>query len=64
MSDERIQTPDLLPDDEVDLSLRPISLDDFVGQDAVCGQLQVAIEAARGRQEPLDHVLLAGPPGL
>jgi len=48
----------------VDLSLRPISLDDFVGQDAVCGQLQVAIEAARGRQEPLDHVLLAGPPGL
>ena len=64
MSDERIQTPDLLLDDEVDLSLRPISLDDFVGQDAVCGQLQVAIEAARGRQEPLDHVLLAGPPGL
>ena len=64
MSDERIQTPDLLPDDEVDLSLRPISLDDFVGQDAVCGQLQVAIEAARGRQESLDHVLLAGPPGL
>ena len=64
MSEERIQTPDLLPDDEVDLSLRPISLDDFVGQDAVCGQLQVAIEAARGRQEPLDHVLLAGPPGL
>ena len=64
MSENRIQTPDELPDDDQDLSLRPVSLDDFVGQDAVCSQLAVAITAAKGREEALEHVLLAGPPGL
>ncbi len=64
MSEDRIQTPDELPDDDQDLSLRPTNLEDFVGQDAVCSQLGVAIEAAKGREEALDHVLLAGPPGL
>jgi Holliday junction DNA helicase RuvB len=56
----------VLADDEDDLerSLRPRSLADFVGQDRVKEQLQIALEAARARGEALDHVLLAGPPGL
>ncbi len=57
--------PDPIPGEEdVDRSLRPRRLEDFVGQDGVKSQLAVFIEAARGRGEPLDHVLLAGPPGL
>jgi Holliday junction DNA helicase RuvB len=51
-------------EDELDRSLRPKRLEDFVGQDAVKDQLAVFIEAARNRGEALDHVLLAGPPGL
>jgi holliday junction DNA helicase RuvB len=51
-------------DDELDRSLRPKRLADFVGQGAVKDQLGVFIEAARARGEALDHVLLAGPPGL
>ena len=64
MSEDRIQTPDELPDDELDLSLRPRRLGDFVGQPAVRSQLDIAIKAAKGRSDALDHVLLAGPPGL
>jgi Holliday junction DNA helicase RuvB len=52
------------PDRELDQSLRPRGLDDFVNQKQVTDQLAVFIEAARRRGEPLDHVLLAGPPGL
>jgi Holliday junction DNA helicase RuvB len=51
-------------DEELDRSLRPQMLDDFVGQHAVKEQLGVFIAAARGRGEALDHLLLAGPPGL
>jgi holliday junction DNA helicase RuvB len=51
-------------DDELDRSLRPKRLRDFVDQEQVTAQLEVFIEAARRRGEPLDHVLLAGPPGL
>ncbi len=51
-------------DEELDLSLRPRTLDEFVGQDRVREQLSIALEAARGRGEALEHVLLAGPPGL
>ena len=51
-------------DDELDRSLRPRKLSEFVNQEQVTGQLSVFIEAARGRDESLDHVLLAGPPGL
>jgi Holliday junction DNA helicase RuvB len=64
MSSGRLQTAELLPDDELDRSLRPRRLADFVGQTAIKDQLAVAIEAATSRQEALDHVLLAGPPGL
>jgi holliday junction DNA helicase RuvB len=60
----RIQTPDALPEDELDRSLRPRRLDDFVGQQSVRDQLAVSIEAAAARGDALDHVLLAGPPGL
>jgi Holliday junction DNA helicase RuvB len=52
------------PDEELDRSLRPRALRDFVGQPQVRDQLAVFIAAARGRDEALDHVLLAGPPGL
>ena len=60
----RIQTPDALPEDELDRSLRPRRLEDFVGQASVREQLAVSIEAAAARGDALDHVLLAGPPGL
>src|SRR5262245_25649843 len=57
--------PTLRPeDDEVERSLRPRRLDDFVGQDRVKEQLGIALDAAKGRGEALDHVLLVGPPGL
>ena len=51
-------------EDELERSLRPRTLADFVGQERVKEQLQIALEAARARGEALDHVLLAGPPGL
>ena len=60
----RIQTAEALPEEELDRSLRPRRLEDFVGQEKVKRQLAVSIEAAVRRDEPLDHVLLAGPPGL
>jgi Holliday junction DNA helicase RuvB len=52
------------PEEELDRTLRPATLEDFVGQRGVKDQLAVFIEAARARGEALDHVLLAGPPGL
>jgi holliday junction DNA helicase RuvB len=62
---ERIHDPVALPaEDDLDRSLRPKRLEDFVGQESVKEQLRVFIEAARARGEALDHVLLAGPPGL
>ena len=65
MQDAAVHHPAALPaEDDLDRSLRPKRLDDFVGQERVKEQLAIFIEAARGRDEPLDHVLLAGPPGL
>jgi holliday junction DNA helicase RuvB len=62
---ERLQAAAVAgPEEELDRTLRPQVLGDFVGQRAVKDQLAVFIEAARGRGEALDHVLLAGPPGL
>jgi Holliday junction DNA helicase RuvB len=56
---------EFLPEDAaLDLSLRPRTLEDFVGQERAKEQLSVALDAAKGRGEALDHVLLAGPPGL
>jgi len=62
---ERVTTAVLAPDEEeLDGSLRPRSLEEFVGQERVKEQLAIALEAAKGRGDALDHVLLAGPPGL
>ena len=60
-----ITTPEVLGDDRgVEASLRPSRLDEFVGQAKVRENLQIALEAARQRGEPLDHALFFGPPGL
>jgi Holliday junction DNA helicase RuvB len=62
--EHRIQTPVAIAEDDLDQSLRPRKLSEFVGQARVKEQLEIFIEAARARGEALDHVLLAGPPGL
>lgn len=51
-------------DEQLDRLFRPESLDDFIGQERHKDNLRVYVEAARRRGEPLDHILLAGPPGL
>jgi holliday junction DNA helicase RuvB len=62
---ERVATAVLAADEEeLDGSLRPRTLAEFVGQERVKEQLAIALEAAKRRGEALDHVLLAGPPGL
>ena len=64
-AEPRIHTPGVLDEEQdVDVSLRPRRLEDFVGQEGLREQLGVSLAAAAGRGEPLDHVLLAGPPGL
>ena len=62
--DAPIVTTSLTPQDEGEISLRPKLLADYTGQEKAKGNLSVYIEAARRRNEPLDHVLLYGPPGL
>ncbi|MFI5234826.1 MAG: Holliday junction branch migration DNA helicase RuvB [Gemmatimonadales bacterium] len=59
-------TPDALPEEtgHAEMALRPDRLEEFVGQEGVRQSLQIAIEAARKRKEPLDHILFFGPPGL
>ncbi|MEO8452225.1 MAG: Holliday junction branch migration DNA helicase RuvB [Gemmatimonadota bacterium] len=65
MSRVEVTTPDRLPEEAgTDHALRPSRLDEFVGQDGVKMSLQIAIDAAKGRNEPLDHILFFGPPGL
>jgi len=64
MTDPRILTASRVEDDAQDEGLRPRRLDDYIGQDRIREQLQVAIEAAKQRGEALDHTLLYGPPGL
>jgi Holliday junction DNA helicase RuvB len=64
MNDPRILQASRAAEDAQDEGLRPKRLDDYIGQDRIREQLHVAIEAARGRGEALDHTLLYGPPGL
>ncbi|KPF79125.1 ATP-dependent DNA helicase RuvB [Brevundimonas sp. AAP58] len=64
MSDDRIVSGQAAPGEAYDRALRPQTLSDFVGQEQAKGNLKVFIEAARGRGEAMDHVLLFGPPGL
>lgn len=61
---ERIISNDIRPEDITDDSIRPQSLDEYVGQHEVKENIRIFIEAAKMRNEPLDHVLLYGPPGL
>ncbi|HSP35966.1 MAG TPA: Holliday junction branch migration DNA helicase RuvB, partial [Thermoanaerobaculia bacterium] len=64
MSD-RVLSADPLDDDlQTELSLRPKFLREYIGQQKVKANLEISLEAARRRREPLDHVLLFGPPGL
>jgi holliday junction DNA helicase RuvB len=61
---ERIISPGPLIEEADDLTIRPARLDEFVGQVQVKETLKIAIEAAQKRDEPLDHLLFSGPPGL
>jgi len=63
-SPRRLVTPERRDDDIADASLRPQRLSEFIGQQQARANLNVFIEAARQRKEPLDHVLFVGPPGL
>jgi len=62
--EERIITSSKIEDDEAEGSLRPKTLDEYIGQEKVKANLRVFIESARARGAVLDHVLLYGPPGL
>ena len=62
--EEPLVAKTLLPDDNAEVSLRPHTLAEYIGQTKAKENLSVFIEAARRRTEPLDHVLLHGPPGL
>ena len=65
MSRAEITTPEELADESVvELSLRPQRLEEFIGQQKVKDNLQLAIDAALAREEPLDHAIFYGPPGL
>lgn len=65
MDNERLTNPGRIQaDDRVDLALRPKLLNDVIGQDQVRENLFILLAAARKRNEPLDHVLFYGPPGL
>ncbi|NMB30543.1 MAG: AAA family ATPase, partial [Clostridiales bacterium] len=63
--EERLVEPEHITDDnEIEFSLRPKTLSEYIGQDKVKENLSIFIEAAKRRDEPLDHALLHGPPGL
>ncbi len=63
--EERVIAPEYISDDnEIETSLRPHSLDEYIGQEKAKENLKIYIEAAKNRHESLDHVLLYGPPGL
>lgn len=63
--EERVIAPEFISDDsEIETSLRPRTLDEYVGQEKAKENLKIYIEAAKKRNESLDHVLLYGPPGL
>lgn len=65
MTRVEITTPEAMPEEgSAESALRPSRLDEFVGQEQIRTSLQIAIDAARARGEPLDHTLFFGPPGL
>ncbi|MDQ5970836.1 MAG: holliday junction helicase RuvB [Patescibacteria group bacterium] len=64
MSERVISAVEQSSDKVLDLTLRPQNLQDYIGQSQVKANLDIVLQAAKGRNEPLDHVLLYGPPGL
>ena len=66
MEEERLISPELTDasEERLENSLRPKTLNEYIGQDKVKENMKVYIEAAKKRGEALDHVLLYGPPGL
>ncbi|MCE3044903.1 MULTISPECIES: Holliday junction branch migration DNA helicase RuvB [Legionella] len=63
-SDRLISAVQIGSEEAIDRAIRPLNLDDYIGQDAVRTQMRIFIEAARKRYDALDHVLVFGPPGL
>ncbi|HAT3871237.1 Holliday junction branch migration DNA helicase RuvB [Legionella pneumophila] len=63
-SDRLISSQSIVSEDAMDRAIRPLSLNEYVGQDSVSSQMQIFINAAKKRNDPLDHVLIFGPPGL
>ena len=63
---ERLVSPNLISaeDETFNRSLRPPTLEEYIGQEKVQEKLKIALEAAKRRSEPLEHTLLYGPPGL
>jgi holliday junction DNA helicase RuvB len=64
VSDRIVAADERTEDQEFDRSLRPRRLEEFIGQSTVKANLEILISAARGRNEPIEHILIAGPPGL
>jgi len=64
MSERIITAEERNEDKEFEWSLRPKRLAEFIGQEGVKANLEILISAARGRNEPIEHILIAGPPGL
>jgi len=62
--DRIVNTEKTDQEEVIDRAIRPKSLEDYIGQTVVCEQMEIFIEAAKGRNEALDHVLIFGPPGL
>ena len=63
-SDRLVSLQPHVAEEVFDRAIRPLSLSEYIGQDDVCQQMEIFIDAAKKRQEPLDHVLIFGPPGL
>ncbi len=63
-SDRLISTQSTASEEAIDRAIRPLSLSEYIGQDAVSSQMQIFIDAAKKRKDALDHVLIFGPPGL
>ena len=62
--DDRLVSPTFSVNDTKEQNLRPLSIDDYIGQENVKKNLNIFMEAAKMRNESLDHVLFYGPPGL
>src|SRR5687768_11826590 len=63
-SDRLISTTAVVVEDAIDRAIRPLCLEDYIGQEAVREQMRIFIDATKNRQDALDHVLIFGPPGL